>query len=171
MTPIEALKGAFTILPKHMNPTQEQPGRVVVPLLTMQRQEAPNQEQKQIGGPAVGIWQFEKGGGINGVLKHSTSAKAARELCTTLGVQPTNDAVYAALQGTNDVLDAGFARLLMWTDPNPLPAFGDVEGAWQLYLRTWRPGAYSRGDREARAKLRQKFAVNYARALEDMRLW
>ena len=35
---------------------------------------------------------------------------------------------------------AGFARLLLWTDPRPLPAIGDVKAAWQYYLRNWRPG-------------------------------
>ena len=41
---------------------------------------------------------------------------------------------------TDDILAAGFARLLLWTDSQPLPVVGNEEGAWQLYLRTWRPG-------------------------------
>ena len=40
----------------------------------------------------------------------------------------------------DDILAAGFARLLLWSDPQPLPAIGDQQAAWQLYLRTWRPG-------------------------------
>ena len=38
-----------------------------------------------------------------------------------------------------DVLAAGLARLLLWTDPSRLPRLGDADGAWQLYVRTWRP--------------------------------
>lgn len=171
MSPIEALKAAFALLPRHMSPSLEQPGRVVVPLLAMQHQENPQRVPKQIGGPAVGDYQFEKGGGIKGVLTHSTSRNAARDLCEALGVEPTVDAVYVALQTKNDTLDAGFARLLMWTDPERLPALGEVEATWKLYLRVWRPGAWWNGSPEQRQKLRQKFAVNYAKALEDMRQW
>jgi hypothetical protein len=40
----------------------------------------------------------------------------------------------------DDVLAAAFARLLLWTDPQRLPSLGDADGAWALYLRTWRPG-------------------------------
>ena len=28
----------------------------------------------------------------------------------------------------------------LWTDPKALPPVGDVDAAWALYLRTWRPG-------------------------------
>ena len=49
------------------------------------------------------------------------------------------DAIYAALE-YDDVLAAGVARLLLWTDPKALPPVGDVDAAWALYLRTWRPG-------------------------------
>jgi len=38
------------------------------------------------------------------------------------------------------VLAAGVARLLLWTDPKALPAIGDADAGWSLYLRTWRPG-------------------------------
>ncbi|MNL86831.1 hypothetical protein D3C87_2157110 [compost metagenome] len=38
------------------------------------------------------------------------------------------------------MLAAGVARLLLWTDPKTLPSIGDVDAAWALYLRTWRPG-------------------------------
>lgn len=42
---------------------------------------------------------------------------------------------------TNDVLAAGFARLLLLCDGQALPKIGDVEGAWKCYAeRTWRPG-------------------------------
>lgn len=161
MTPSQALNGAFALLPPRMRSAQ-----AVVVLLAIQLQEAPNQEQRQIGGPAVGIWQFERGGGIRGVLEHPKTEASAIAACRTLGVTPDPESVRVALQSTNDVLDAVFARLLLWTDPKPLPALGDVELAWQLYLRTWRPGAYTRGNAEQRRKLRQKWAVNYAHAMD-----
>ena len=48
--------------------------------------------------------------------------------------------VYAALL-IDDVLAAGIARLLLWTDPAPLPELGDVDAGWNYYDRNWRPGA------------------------------
>lgn len=163
MTPKESLSAALDLLPAKMRTAQ-----AIVALLAIQLQEAPNGEQRQIGGPAVGIWQFEKGGGIAGVLRHPASRPYALSVCKALGVEPNKDAVYAALQHSDDVLDAAFARLLLWTDAAPLPAVGDVAGAWQLYLRTWRPGAHSRGTARKRASLRRKWSTNYAKAMEIM---
>lgn len=162
-TPMESLSSALELLPDRMRSAQ-----AVVTLLAIQLQEAPNQEQRQIGGPAAGIWQFEEGGGIAGVLRHPASRTYALSVCKALGVEPTKEAVYAALQTNDDVLDAAFARLLMWTDAAALPALGDVTGAWQLYLRTWRPGAHSRGSARKKAALRRKWSINYAAALEGM---
>jgi len=168
MTPIEHLANAYDLLEHLGAPRSMRSAQASVSMLATQLQEAPNQEQKQIGGPAVGTYQFENGGGIKGVLQHPASSRLAVAVCKALGVEPTRDGVYAALQTTNDVLDACFARLLLWTDPHQLPAIGDVEGAFQLYLRTWRPGAYTRGNAEQRRKLRQKWSVNYAKALEQV---
>lgn len=162
-TPMESLSSALDLLPERMRSAQS-----IVTLLAIQLQEAPNQEQRQIGGPAVGIYQFEEGGGIAGVLRHSASRPYALSVCKALGVEPTREAVYAALQSTDDVLDAAFARLLLWTDAAPLPALGDVTGAWQLYLRTWRPGAHSRGTARKKAALRRKWSINYTEAMEIM---
>jgi len=88
------------------------------------------------GGPARSFWQFERGG-IRGVLSDQTSRAMAVAACTELGVMPTVDTVYVAME-TNDLLGAVFARLLLWTDPLPLPT--DPAGAYALYLRLWRPG-------------------------------
>lgn len=162
-TPMESLNAALDLLPERMRSAQ-----AVVTLLAIQLQEAPNQEQRQVGGPAVGIWQFEEGGGIAGVLRHSASRPYALSVCNALGVEPTKSAVYAALQSTDDVLDAAFARLLLWTDAAPLPAIGDVTGAWKLYLRTWRPGAHSNGSAKQQAQLRSKWSINYAKAMDSM---
>lgn len=162
-TPMESINSALDLLPDRMRSAQ-----AIVTLLAIQLQEAPNQEQRQIGGPAVGIFQMEKGGGIAGVLRHSASRPYALIVCKALGVEPTKSAAYAALQSADDVLDAAFARLLLWTDAAALPAIGDVAGAWELYLRTWRPGAHSRGSENQRAALRRKWSINYAKAMETM---
>lgn len=158
-----AIAPALELLPERMSRNRR---LVEVLLLAIHLQEAPNQEQRQIGGPAVGIWQFEEGGGIAGVLRHPASRPYALIVCKALGVEPTKSAVYAALQSTDDVLDAAFARLLLWTDRQPLPVIGDVAGAWELYLRTWRPGAFSRGSKKQREALRRKWSVNYAKAMD-----
>ncbi len=111
-------------------------------------------------GPARGLWQFERGGGVRGVLTHPASRPHAEALCAMRRVPAAIDAVYNTLH-VDDVLAAGFARLLLWTDPAPLPAVGDVEAAWKLYLRTWRPGVYTRGTEDQRSKLRAKWAGYY----------
>lgn len=90
-------------------------------------------------GPARGLWQFEQGGGVAGVLKHTATAKLAAEACARHGVKATAASAWAALEA-NDVLAATFARLLLWTDAKPLPAPNDTHGAWAYYERNWRPG-------------------------------
>lgn len=118
-------------------------------------------------GPAAGLWQFEQGGGCVGVLTHNASHAHALRLCALHGVQPSPAALWSALP-TNDVLAAGCARLLLWTDSAPLPRIGEPdaeERAWQYYLRNWRPGAWSRGTPKVRAELRAKWAKNWADAV------
>lgn len=90
-------------------------------------------------GAAAGLWQFEVGGGVRGVLRHPSSKAKALKLCQSRGVAAEENAVWQALQ-TDDILAAGFARLLLWTDPKPLPAFGKPQAAWDYYVRNWRPG-------------------------------
>ena len=108
-------------------------------MLAIGLQESRFLHRRQIGGPARGFWQFEKGGGVRGVLFHATTQEQAQVVCKARGVPATMDAVYEALD-KDDVLAAAFARLLLWTDPRPLPALGDAGTAWALYQRTWRPG-------------------------------
>jgi len=90
-------------------------------------------------GPARGFYQFESGGGVSGVLTHEASSDLAAKVCTALVVQRQEAAVWRALEG-NDLLATCFARLLLWTDPPPLPTTEDE--AWEAYAeRLWRPGA------------------------------
>lgn len=125
------------------------PGRMDTPaahvmLLAIGLQESRFVHRRQIGGPARGFWQFEKGtrasrGGVWGVYLHAASKDHVTALCQARSVARDPDAIYAALE-YDDVLAAGMARLLLWTDPKELPAVGDADAGWSLYLRTWRPG-------------------------------
>ncbi|CCH09467.1 hypothetical protein [Achromobacter xylosoxidans] len=130
---------ALALLPAGMD-TQA----VRVMLLAIGLQESRFTHRQQIGGPARGFWQFEKGtrasrGGVWGVFLHQASKDRLAALCKARSVACDPDAIYAALE-YDDVLAAGVARLLLWTDPRALPAVGDVDAGWSLYLRTWRPG-------------------------------
>lgn len=125
---------ALRLLPRPLST-----GEAAVMLLAIGGQESGFRTREQVGGPAHGLWQFEKGGGVRGVLKHRSSAGYARTLCDQFDVPATEAAVYWALT-EHDELAAGFARLLLWTDPLRLPVIGDEQGAWDYYVRNWRPG-------------------------------
>ncbi|CUJ21462.1 hypothetical protein [Achromobacter xylosoxidans] len=134
-----AISPALSLLPG----TMDTPAARVM-LLAIGLQESRFVHRRQIGGPARGFWQFEKGtrasrGGVWGVFLHAASKDHLAALCKARSVACDPDAIYAALE-YDDVLAAGVARLLLWTDPKALPAIGDGEAAWSLYLRTWRPG-------------------------------
>lgn len=94
---------------------------------------------QQPNGPAKGLFQFEMGGGVKGVMTHPASMILANNACKALGVPWTQRDVYDALQ-FNDYLAVIFARLLLWTNPKPLPTLGDVQAAWDYYEGTWHPG-------------------------------
>lgn len=111
----------------------------IVMLLAIGLQESRFVHRRQIGGPARGFWQFERGGGVRGVMQFPTTAAMARDAAARYGIEPTVDSVYNAL-AYQDELACAFARLLLWTDPYALPAVTDTPGAWALYLRVWRPG-------------------------------
>lgn len=108
-----------------------------VMLLSIGLQESRFKHRKQIVGPARGFWQFENGGGVKGVLTHVASSKEIERILARLEISKTD--VYTAI-AWHDPLAAVMARLLLYTDPKPLPAVTDTAGAWQLYLRCWRPG-------------------------------
>lgn len=90
-------------------------------------------------GPATGLWQFEPRGGVAGVMNHPSTSKHAAKCCAVNGTYWERNAIHYAL-AENDRLATVFARLLLYTDPAPLPAVGDCAGAWDYYLRLWRPG-------------------------------
>ena len=120
------------------------PGKFASPaatamLLAIGLQESRFEHRQQLGGPARSFWQFEKGGGIKGVLRHRISKRHAEAVCVLRGVEPTPDAVYAAMT-RDDLLGCAFARLLLYTDPRPLPEPGQIVSSWNYYIRNWRPG-------------------------------
>lgn len=165
----DAIVPALGTLPPAMDSTQ---ARVI--MLAIAGQEADFRHRYQVlntpgvKGPARGLWQFERGGGVVGVLNHASSRELARRIAHDRIGATLSDAVWQALEH-DDVLAGVYARLLLWTDPAALPEVGDVEGAWQLYLRCWRPGAWTRGSETQRAKLRAKWARYYAQAMEEVR--
>ena len=128
------IRPAFSLLPSPLRSASAE-----VEVLAIMGQESNLAHREQVGGPAHGLAQFEKAGGVRGVLKHRASAGYARTLCEHFGVPVTEAAVYWALV-ENDELAAGFARLLLWTDPLRLPVISDEQGAWDCYVRNWRPG-------------------------------
>jgi hypothetical protein len=108
-------------------------------LLAIGLQESRFQHREQIGGPARSFWQFERGGGVTGVLTHPYTARYAQAACVLRGVAPTREAVYARMLD-DDLLGCAFARLLLYSDPHPLPALGHASAAWAYYVENWRPG-------------------------------
>lgn len=140
----DAIEPAFKLLPDKMSAPASR-DRAIVQIVAICLQESRLQHRRQLGnGPARGFAQFEKGtpetrGGVTGVLMHTSTRDIAKTFCRARGVPATADAVWSALE-TDDVLTAGFARMLLWTDPFPLPDLGDAQAAWDLYIRTWRPG-------------------------------
>lgn len=125
---------ALALLPKKMD-TKE--ARQI--LLTIGLQESLFKYRQQINGPARGFWQFEKGGGMRGVLTHPATAGYAKEIQQERGHGVGVNAAFDALD-KDDIFAAAMARLLMWSDPFPLPELDQVQRAWKFYERTWRPG-------------------------------
>jgi hypothetical protein len=108
-------------------------------LLAIGLQESRFLHRQQVGGPARSFWQFERGGGVRGVLTHEATARHAHAVCVLRGIAPTAESVYARMLD-DDLLGCGFARLLLYSDPASLPPLGHAQAAWDYYIRTWRPG-------------------------------
>lgn len=142
MTPkdilVNAIDPALTLLERLCNIKPTAAARVE--LMAIAGQESAWLHRLQIGGPARSFWQFEKGGGVAGVLSHPASKPKIMLVCNELAIKCDVATVYEAM-AWNDVLAACMARLLLFTDPRALPEVGKVEEGWQYYLRNWRPGA------------------------------
>ena len=130
------LPAAFRLLP----PRMESPEAAAM-LLAIALQETRVESRKQFGdGPAMGFWQFERGGGVRGLLTHRSTQPILTVLCErTFQLSSTERAVHEALEH-NDVLAAVCARLLLWTVPDRLPHRDETARSWEQYLAGWRPG-------------------------------
>ena len=146
MIPIAAISEALALLPPGMDSRE---ARVMLVAIGLQesrfkyRRQLVGNPPKPVG-PAAGFWQFEKGsaasrGGVWGVFLHESTNRHVKTLCAARGIPASPSNIWETIQ-TDDVLAAGIARLLLWTDPQRLPAVGKEAEAWALYLRTWRPG-------------------------------
>lgn len=135
-----AIAPALALLPRHLD---TKPARVM--LLASGLQESRFEFRAQLGGgPARSFWQAEEGtkssrGGVTGVFLHSASHELLRALCRDRDCEFTPRSIWERIEH-DDVLAAGVARLLLWTDSKPLPAVGEREAAWDYYLRVWKPG-------------------------------
>ncbi len=88
-------------------------------------------------GPARSFWQFERAGGVRGVMMHPATRPYMEKLCATL-VYPFNEHELHNAMAHNDVLAACMARLLLFSDPRPIPL--TQPAGWLYYLQNWRPG-------------------------------
>jgi hypothetical protein len=73
------------------------------------------------------------------VWRHHASAEALRLLCQARDCPFDPVPIWEQIE-LDDVLAAGVARLLLYTDPFPLPKPEQSDVAWQYYTRNWRPG-------------------------------
>lgn len=117
-----------------------------VMLLAIAHQESALTDRRQVGRDghwldklARGWWQFESGGGVAGVMNHPATAGVAHAFCEQLAIPWDQGSIHEAL-AWNDRLACVFARLLLFSDPSPLPPLGDANAAWEVYQRNWRPG-------------------------------
>ena len=159
-----AIDPALAWLPSKMNSLEARQE-----LLTIGLQESRFEHRWQVlndptkKGPARSFWQGEQGGGmVTGTMTHPASKELVQAACVFFGVPFTSVAIWAAIEN-NDMLAAILARLLLWTEPGPLPRVTDEDSAWGLYLHAWRPGAYARGTLAERAALRKKWDGNHRR--------
>ena len=114
-------------------------------------------------GPARGLWQFEVAG-ASGVLQHPETHAQAASLCRAASIPASASAVHRRVE-VDDRVACWFARLLLRSDPAPLPpANANAEAeAFAYYLRNWRPGAARTA--KGRAKCAKRWATAWRRAL------
>ena len=135
----EIIPSALGLLPARMSSPE-----AVAMLLAIGLQESRFEHRKQIGGPAHGFWQFERNGGVKGVLGHVSTRPIIVPILNLLGYRSASLAderaqCYAAIVH-NDVLPCVFARLLLWTLPGAIASYEHERKAWGQYLDAWRPG-------------------------------
>lgn len=111
-------------------------------MLAIAYQESRARARWQIpNGPAAGLWQFEGGSkaAIGQLMQHSATQYRLSETCRRFHF-PFDRAALHQLLRTNDMLAAVLARLLLYSDPRPLPKLHQIEYGWDYYTQNWRPG-------------------------------
>lgn len=136
-----AINPALSLLPVKMD---SDAARVMLLAIGLQESRLTFRQQKTSDpyrpGPAAGLWQFERGGGVAGVMSHAQTHTYALEFTRSRKVPFDSSLIWSALPH-DDILAAGFARLLLWADRQPLPAVdAGPDAAWNCYTRNWRPG-------------------------------
>lgn len=143
----KAIDPALALLPSKLDKPE---ARVMLLAIGLQESRFMFRYQKIVGkpyqkGPARGYWQFERGGGVHGVMSHAATQDMAERICIERAIPFDSVLIHAALE-TDDILAAAFARLLLWADYKALPALdASHDEAWDCYMRSWRPGKPHRG--------------------------
>ena len=106
-------------------------------LLAIALQESQFKHRRQIGGPALGFYQFELIG-VRGTFLHHRTGPDTQAIAKVLGYE-TAERTHLALED-NDILATVLARYNIYNYPAALPVEGDAEEGWRQYLRRWRPG-------------------------------
>jgi len=143
----QILNPGLALLPISMDSTK---ARVMLLAIGLQESEFTHRAQVLNGGgkgPARGFWQFERGGGVKGIMGHHATTGHAHRICAERDVAWDPAVVWAKLE-TDDLLACCFARLLLFSDPHALPAVDDVididapedSASWRYYVNNWRPG-------------------------------
>src|SRR5688500_15339808 len=88
ISPVDAVsmivEPALLLLPESMTSK-----KATCLLIAIALQESRLTYRKQLGnGPARGLWQFERAGGVAGVLSHAASKRHAIRACSERGVPP-----------------------------------------------------------------------------------
>jgi len=107
-------------------------------LLAIAGQESAWMSRFQFGGPARGWWQFESEA-VADLMNRPTTCLTLKGFCAEQFIPWDAGDLFEAV-AWHDPLAYALARLLLWTDPAPLPAVGDRIGALMCYDRLWRPG-------------------------------
>jgi|SRR6185503_4632923 len=129
------IPAAYALLPGRMN-SQE----ATAQLLAIALQESGLEHRIQVpNGPAHGLYQFERAGGVTEVLNNPLTMEIAGAICKLLLYAPAPSSVYDAIVD-NDVLATVFARLLLWIDPRSMPTSTEYNKGWMIYRARWRPG-------------------------------
>lgn len=144
MTPYRLLKYAIRPALAELEPHGIAPSEAAERfLLAIALQESALRHRRQVvangleNGPAASFWQFERGGGCVGALRHPLAAPRMRAILEEFNVEPTPLALWEAMR-YNDIVAAAAARLLVYTLPGKLPE--DPADGWEQYLDAWRPG-------------------------------